>query len=36
MMVERNSDCGCGQALTAQDDMDKMVTEDILTEIANE
>jgi hypothetical protein len=36
MLAERKSECGCGQALTTQEDMDKMVIEDILTRIANE
>ncbi len=36
MMAEREDDCGCGYALTLQEDIDKMVMEYIPAKIANE
>lgn len=36
MMAEREGDCGCGRAITFQEDMEKMVLEDIFTRIGNE
>ncbi len=36
MMAEKEDDCGCGRALTLQEDMDKLVVEYIPARIANE